>query len=93
MMASKTWGVELGEGTETGKKSLITSGDSMPPFRFNPLVISALAFPGKVKHLPGYGKYLQHIDALTVSTLQPKIIHGWSIPSCTCANTNSSFAS
>lgn len=83
----------MGQGTENWKKELTTSGNSMPPFRFNPLILSAFACPGKGKHLPRTGKYLQNILALMVSTLQPKIIHGWFIPSCTCANTNSSFSS
>lgn len=61
----------------------------MTTFSFNPLILSAFAPPGKGKHLCGITTYLQNTHALVVSTLQPKIIHGWFIPSW--ANTNSSF--
>lgn len=61
----------------------------MTPFSFNPLILSAFASPGKGQHLPGITKYLQNTYALIVSTLRPKSIHGWFIPSW--AKTNSSF--
>lgn len=54
-------------------------------------MLSAFASPWKGKQLPG--KYPQNIYVLIVSTLHPKLIHVWFIPSCTWANTSSSFAS
>jgi len=82
MRERKTWGYRTGSGYRNREEELTTSGNCMPPFRFNPFILSTLASPGKGKHIPGTGKYLQNIHSPVVATLQTKIIHCSFIPSC-----------